>query len=195
MNLRFVFIVGIFTGVVLLTYREEVLGSLLGPLTALTASTTFVLLDLIGVDVLREASVIYQPGGFAYEIYYRCTGFLPVACLTVSILAHSGCLRHKLAGLAVGIPFLIILNLVRLVHLFLIGVTRPDLLDLAHSVLWEGGIILAVLGFWLIWKKWAYTQSLHSRRSSQTNPERVRAIHSVAGRSSAMTGDFRLQED
>lgn len=179
MSFRFVFKMFIFTGLVLLTYQEDVLGLLLNPLTTLTANITFVLLKLIGMDVVREASVIFQPGGFSYEIYFRCTGFLPVACLTVSILAHSGCLRHKLIGLAVGIPLLILLNLVRLVHLFIIGVTRPDLFDFAHSVLWESAIILAVIGCWFIWKKWTYIYLLRSRSSSQAIPGRVGAIQSV----------------
>lgn len=160
-NLRFAVTLIIFAGVVFLTYREDILGAFLGRLTTLTASTTFVLLELLSIDVVQEATVIYQPGGFAYEIYYRCTGFLPVACLAVSILAYPGYLRHKLAGLAVAIPLLILLNLVRLVHLFLIGVAKPELFGLAHRVLWEGTMILAVLGLWLAWKKWVQARIDH----------------------------------
>lgn len=173
MNSRFGLILGVFTGVVLLTYREEALGALLGPVTALTANVTFFILDLIRMEVEQEASIIYQPGGFAYEIYYRCTGFLPVACLSVFILAYPGNFRHKFAGLALGIPLLILLNLVRLVHIFIIGVTRPAYFDFAHNVLWNGIILLAVLGFWLIWKNRADATIKHDCPFSQTKPERI----------------------
>ena len=179
MDFRFATKMSIFTGLVFLIYREEVLGPLLGPLTTLTASITFALLKLAGMEVMREASVIFQPEGFKYEIYYRCIGFLPVAYLTVSILAYSGLMKYKLIGLAIGIPFLIALNLVRLVHLFFIGVIRPDLFDLAHNVLWEGAIILTVIGYWFIWKKWSYAQSLSNQSSSQTISETVGAIQSA----------------
>jgi exosortase/archaeosortase family protein len=173
MNLRFVVTLIIFAGAVFLTYREEVLGPLLGSLTTLTAKTTFVLLELLRINVTREVSVIYQPGGFAYEIDYRCTGVLPVACLAVAILAYPGYLRHKLAGLAVGIPLLIGLNLVRLVHLFLIGVTRPELFELAHPVLWNGAMILGVLGLWWAWRRWAHAQMNKSlRRDRPSHAER-----------------------
>jgi len=168
MKSRFGLILGIFIGVVLLTYREEVLGTLLGPITALTANTTFFLLDLIMMDVVQEASIIYHPGGFAYEIYYRCTGFLPVACLTVFILAYPGNFQHKLVGLAIGIPLLILLNLVRLVNLFIIGVVWPNYFDFAHDVLWNSIVILVVLGFWLIWKNWAHPPIVHGDRFSRT---------------------------
>ncbi len=167
-NFRFAFTLIVFAGVVLLTYREEVLGPLLAPLTTLTAKTTFVLLELLRLDVMREVSVIYQPGGFAFEIYYRCTGFLPVACLAVSILGYRGHLRHKLVGLAVGVPLLIVLNLIRLVHLFLIGVTKPEHFELAHRFFWEGAMVLAILVLWLAWRYWAQarTDILRSAKSA-----------------------------
>ncbi len=175
MNVRFVITLITFAGVVFFTYREEVLGSLLGSLTTLTAKATFTLLEMISINVVREASVIYQPSGFAYEIYYRCTGVLPVACLAVSILAYPGYLRHKLVGLAVGIPLLIGLNLVRLVHLFLIGIAQPELFDLAHHVLWNGAMILAVLGLWWAWRRWAHAHMNKSlRRDRPSHAERDR---------------------
>ncbi len=167
-NLRFAVTLIVFVGVVLLIYREEVLGPLLAPLTTLTAQTTFVLLELLNIEVVREASVIYQPDGFAFEIYYRCTGFLPVACLAVAVLAYPGRLRHKMVGLGVGVPVLIVLNLIRLVHLFVIGVAKPELFELAHRVFWEGAIVLAVLGLWLAWCGWAHARAevLRSAKSA-----------------------------
>ncbi len=143
----------VFTGAVLLAYREAVLGRLLGGLTEWTAEATFQVLGWLGIDVAREATVLYQPGGFAYEIYYRCTGFLPAALLATAILVSPGDWRRKLIGLAVGVPLIGLLNLARLVHLFAIGVTRPELFDLAHGVLWEGAMMVAVVGLWQAWER------------------------------------------
>ncbi len=159
LNLRFVTVMVGFLGVVLLTYREDVLGPLLAPLTTLTVRTTLTLLHWAGMEAIRVTTVISHPDGFAYEIYYRCTGFLPLAFLTASILAYPGTLRHKCVGLAVGLPILIALNLMRLVHLFYIGVHDPALFDLAHAVLWEGLLILAILGLWFAWTRWFDSQA------------------------------------
>ncbi len=145
----------VFAGGAVLAYRETVLGPLLGGLTEWTAGATFAALGRLGVDAARDATVLYQPGGFAYEIYYRCTGFLPAAFLAAIILASPGGWRRKLIGLAVAVPLILALNLVRLVHLFAVGVARPELFDLAHRVLWEGVMMVAVVGLWQAWDRLA----------------------------------------
>ncbi len=159
LNLRFFVLMAAFVGVVLLTYREDMVGSLLAPLTTLTAQITLALVHWAGMEATRATTVLSHPGGFAYEIYYRCTGFLPMALLTVSILASPGPLRRKCVGLAVGVPILIGLNLARLVHLFYLGVYKPAAVNVAHAVLWEGFLILAIFGLWLGWTKWAHSQA------------------------------------
>ncbi len=159
LNLRFVTVMVGFVGVVWLTYREDVLGPPLATLTTLTAQTTLALLHWLGMEAVRVATVISHPDGFAYEIYYRCTGFLPVAFLTVSILAYPGSLRRKYIGLAVGVPILIGLNLARLVHLFYLGVYNPAAFNFAHAVLWEALLVLAIIGLWLGWTKWVASQA------------------------------------
>ncbi len=158
LNLRFAVVMAVFAGVVLLTYREDMLGPLLAPLTTLTAQITLALLHWLGMEAVRVATVISHPDGFAYEIYYRCTGFLPVAFLTASILASPGPLRRKCVGLAVGAPILIGINLARLVHLFYLGVHHPATFHFSHGVLWEGLFILATLGLWLRWTRWSDSQ-------------------------------------
>ena len=154
-NLRFVAVMVGFAGAVLLTYREDVLGTLLAPLTMWTARVTLALLHWLGMEATRVATVVSHPSGFAYEIYYRCIGFLPVGFLTTGILATPGRWRRKLVGLVVGVPVLIALNLTRLVHLFYVGVYHPAAFDFAHSVMWEGFLILAILGLWLSWTRWS----------------------------------------
>ena len=44
----------------------------------------------IGIVAQRAGSVVYLPGGFAYDISIGCTGLLPAAILTVAILASPG---------------------------------------------------------------------------------------------------------
>ena len=151
---RFAFIMTGFALVLLLIYREDVLGKILAPMAFTTARTTLLLIHAFGMEAVRTATVIYHPNGFAYEIYYRCVGFLPVAILTVAIFAYPGRARFKFSGLALGVPVLLSLNLIRLVCLFYIGVYFPGAFDFAHSVFWDSLMMLATIVLWLAWTKW-----------------------------------------
>ena len=154
-NLRFTVAMAAFVVFTLIAYREEVLGVLLAPLTLLTAQTTTGLLHWWGMEAARTATTISHPSGFSYEIYYRCTGFLPTAFLATAILSCRGRAFSKILGLAVGIPLLLALNLARLVHLYLLGVHQRDVFDVAHRVVWETIMVLAVATLWLVWLRWS----------------------------------------
>ena len=109
------------------------------------------------MEVEQEGAVLSHPAGFGYEIYYRCTGVLPAAFLVVAVLAVPADGRRKLAGIALGVPLVFLLNLARLASLFYIGVFYPDAFPLAHQVLWEAVVAAFVVGYWLCWMRAAST--------------------------------------
>jgi exosortase/archaeosortase family protein len=151
---RFILTAALLMGAFLLLYREEFLGRWLAPWVDLTAQITLAALHLAGIEATRAATQIQHPGGFAYEIYYRCTGILPAAGLTILVIASSGSVRRKIGCLAAGIPALLALNLIRLVHLFHLGVRGSAAFGPAHDVFWEAVSIAATLGIWWWWRKW-----------------------------------------
>ncbi|UCF20196.1 MAG: hypothetical protein JSU87_01955 [Gemmatimonadota bacterium] len=159
LNGRFVLSLAVFAGVVPLIFRDEVMGPVLLSLRVLTARATLTLIHWIGLEAVREASAIYHPGGFAYQISRGCMGLVPAALLGVAVLAYPGELRRKLAALAVTLPLLFGLNFVRLVHLFYLGVNRPGLFHLAHTVLWQAAIVLGVFTAWLACIAWLEARS------------------------------------
>jgi exosortase/archaeosortase family protein len=152
---RFNTIMVLVTAVILLMYRDDILGSFLAPLTMMTARATLVLLHWLGIEAVQVATRIYHPDGFVYEIYYRCTGFLPAAFLVIAILAYPRPVISKIWGLVVGVSVLMALNLTRLIHLFYLGVYHPAAFDFVHTILWRGGLILAIVCLWRGWIKWS----------------------------------------
>lgn len=164
LNLRFAVIMMIYGGAVFLTYRDEVLGPFLTPLAVTTARMTAAILHGIGIEALRDKAMLQHPDGFAYDIAYTCTGFLPAVTFIVCILACSGTPGGKLAGIAFGVPVLIAVNLLRLVHLFYLGVYFPAAFGFAHELLWEGLLAIAFIGLWLGWLQWTN----HSHRAWRT---------------------------
>lgn len=152
----------VFTAAVLLVYRDSVLGEVLLGLEGLTARAAHSLIVATGVDAVRHGTIIAESGGFAYEIYYRCTGILPACLLSVFILASPGRFRLKLLGLLLGVPLVFALNLIRLTHLFHVGVNSPHLFHLSHRYLWESAMMGLVLAFWLLWTLTGRTRGMEA---------------------------------
>lgn len=150
---RFALVLAALAALVLVGYRDSVLGPPLAGWSALTARAAFAVLRALAVPASLDGTILAHPGGFACEVYYRCTGFLPLVCLAVAILASPGRARRKLAGIALGAPLLLGLNLLRVVHVFIVGATRPDLFGLMHGVVWEAAIVAAVIGIWMVWRQ------------------------------------------
>lgn len=155
LNLRFAVIMAIYGGAVFLLYRDEVLGPVLAPLAAWTAHITLVLVRELGIDAVRDGAVLVHPDGFAYEIAYTCTGFLPVTTFIACVLAYPAKWHAKRVGIAVGVPLLWMVNLVRLVHLFYLGVYIPEAFVVAHEVVWEWLLAVIFIALWLGWIRWS----------------------------------------
>lgn len=136
-------------------YMDPALGEPLAPLTGITARGVREVLALVGVAAVWDGSVLHEPGGFGYEVIYRCTGLLPSLFLVVAIATSPGPGRQKPIGILLGVSAILILNQIRLAHLFQVGRLQPDLFDFFHRAVWESAIVAAVLAAWLGWVFWA----------------------------------------
>src|ERR1700738_3235858 len=95
------------------------------PVNIATAKATQTLLYALQMRPVREQFVLSDPTGFSYQIDFACTGIIPAGLLVVAILASVAPPRAKLTGLAIGIPLTFAVNLIRLVHLYYVGVFHP----------------------------------------------------------------------
>lgn len=150
---RFGLAVGAYGLALAFLYSSPRLIQVLEPLDRLTAAATATVLSWLGTEVHHVGSVLTHPGGFSYEIYYRCTGLIVAALLVVGVFALPGLRRHKLSGALLGALLVLLLNLARLVSLFLLGVWFPAAFGFVHAVVWEAAMLGFVLGYWLLWLK------------------------------------------
>lgn len=141
---------------VIVVARSQAVGPvhLLDVLPGWVAWLTQAGLQGLGIVAQRAGTELYVPGGFAYDISLGCTGLLPAAVLVVAILASPGTRGAKQWGLVVGVPLVLAVNLLRLVHLFYVGVHSPGRFVLAHEFLWEGTLVLFTFATWLVWSAW-----------------------------------------
>jgi exosortase/archaeosortase family protein len=135
-------------------YRSPALIAALEPLDLATARLTAGVLSGLGVAVERTGPVLSHPGGFSYEIYYRCTGLVVAALMAAGIAALPGRSRAKAVGIAIGALLVAGVNLARLVGLFVIGVEAPWAFDFAHRVAGEALMLGTIFAVWIGWMRW-----------------------------------------
>lgn len=155
LNIRFILIMVLYGGIVLLTYRDEVLGVALAPLAEATAIVTSTVLRWCAIPVIRDGAILTHSSGFSYEVAYICTGFLPSVTFIVCVFASLGTLPNKIIGVLCGVPILLLINYIRLINLFYIGVFYPASFDFAHEVVWEALQAMAFITIWVSWMYWA----------------------------------------
>ena len=110
-------------------------------------------LNLLGQETKATGALMASPD-LAFRIVPGCDGLEPFALFGSAVLAAPVALRARLIFLVLGTTALAIVNLLRIVTLFMIGVFYPDTFRAMHGDLWPGFIIVAVLVCWLTWARW-----------------------------------------
>jgi exosortase H (IPTLxxWG-CTERM-specific) len=88
---------------------------------------------------------------FSARIIPECTGLFPTLLLVAAVLAYPCGWREKALGVAIGVPAMMAVNVVRLVTLFYVGHWRPDVFEAAHLVVWQSLMIFFTVVVWLAW--------------------------------------------
>lgn len=124
------------------------------PYIRINADLSGEILDWFGFEVVTGDDSL-KSGEFALRIGKGCDGLEPTALFVAAVLAFSAPILLKLPALAIGIPLLGVLNLVRITSLFLVGAYYPALFHTAHIEVWQTLYILVGIGFFALWLLWA----------------------------------------
>jgi exosortase H (IPTLxxWG-CTERM-specific) len=122
------------------------------PFTAGVARASGVALRLVGEDVVRTGTILRSPS-FAVNIRNGCNGVEAMVILLAAIVAYPAPWRARAIGLALGIVVIQLVNLVRVVALFLTGAYMPRFFDSSHTLVWQTVVILVALLVWVFWAK------------------------------------------
>jgi exosortase H (IPTLxxWG-CTERM-specific) len=120
------------------------------PFTEGVAHVSAGLLNVIGQGVAVHGTSISSPR-FGVNINNGCNGVEAMLILLASIMAFPASMKARAAGLLLGAIAVQALNAVRIVTLYLLGAYQPRLFDLFHTAVWQIAIILAAIGFFLLW--------------------------------------------
>ena len=120
------------------------------PVTAGIARVSGAVLDVIGQDVILQGTVI-RSSRFAVNIRNGCNGVEAMLIFLAAVLAFPASWRSRLLGLGLGILAIQVVNLIRVVALFLTGIYFPKLFDASHTVVWQTLVILTGVLLWIFW--------------------------------------------
>ncbi|HEY3176218.1 MAG TPA: exosortase H [Candidatus Polarisedimenticolia bacterium] len=121
------------------------------PFTGLIARAGGAVLNLMGMGTQVTGTVISGERGFSVNILNGCNGVYVMAILISAVLAFPSTWKEKLVGLAIGIPGIQIVNLIRIVSLYYLGLRRPALFEEFHLYVWQAGVIILSMAIWLFW--------------------------------------------
>lgn len=120
------------------------------PFTAAIARTSGVVLNLLGQKVAMRGTEIHS-ARFAVNIRNGCNGVEAMLIFLAAVLAFPASWRSRGLGLVLGILAIQVVNLVRVVALFLTGTYYPSLFDASHTVVWQTVVILSGVLLWIFW--------------------------------------------
>ena len=158
--LTFGVLMGLFYAFVIFTpfYKRDFLLSYL----PFNARVSGAVLGLVGQDITVAGASISSPD-FSVTVDPGCDGVEPIALFVCAVLAFPAPFLRKVPGIIAGTLILAILNFVRVISLFLIGVYWPRVFYIMHIDVWQAMFILFAVIFWIIWLQWA-TQSPIARQ-------------------------------
>ena len=119
-------------------------------LNNLTAGALSVMLSICGINSIHDGTAVVA-SGFSVNIIDECTGIYEILVYTACVLAYPTSTNKKLAGIAMGTPLLLTINMVRLLFLVFIGIWHVDLFDFFHYIIWQITLIVFVALVLLLW--------------------------------------------
>ncbi len=123
---------------------------LVEPFTAGVARLGGLSARLFGEHTVMAGTTITSPR-FSVNIRNGCNGLETIFIFAAAVLAFPAPWKARLLGLAAGFVAIQIVNLVRIVSLFYIGIHYPKIFEESHTVFWQVGVILSGVIFWIIW--------------------------------------------
>ena len=135
------------------------------PFTAAIARVSASVLDLLGQEIRIDGTRVYGQN-FAVDIENGCNGIEALIIFLSATLSFPSPWKARLKGLAIGVIGIQIVNLIRVVALFLTGVYFPSFFDSSHTVVWQTVVILFAV---LLWIFWAQKFAVPPRQASSGN--------------------------
>ena len=129
---------------------KQVNDAVVVPYTAFVARVSGAVLRLFGESATVNSCVVSSPR-FAVTIYNGCNGLITSLIFISGVLAFPARWSAKVLGVFGGLLAIQLINLVRIVSLFYIGIYLPEFFNESHIFVWQSLVILAGISLWIVW--------------------------------------------
>jgi exosortase/archaeosortase family protein len=121
-----------------------------GPVTRISVLAARVVINAFGGEARADGTFLSGPTAML-DIKDGCNGVIAMILYVAAVLAHGAAPAAKIAGLAIGIPAIWAINLLRIVTLYAVAVVAPGRLEFFHIYFWQTLIIIFVAILWYLW--------------------------------------------
>jgi len=145
---------GMLTVLIIMAGNETVMNGIQRSLAMISSG----ILNLFGQNTIVAGTTV-QSSVFGITVVTACTGVFITGLFLIAVIAFPARWTSKIIGAGIGIVGIFLVNIVRLVSLYFIGVHWPGFLDQAHQLIWQSLLIVIAVALWLLWAgRWAYGQ-------------------------------------
>lgn len=107
------------------------------------------LLNFFGQDTTSNGELLSSQL-FSINVSRGCDAIEAMALFVSTTLAFPMSWRIKIIGILNGIILLFVLNLIRIITLFISGIYKPSIFEILHVQIWPTIIIIFACGLWLL---------------------------------------------
>jgi len=122
------------------------------------------ILNLLGAGVAINGDIIASQQ-FSIGIKNGCDGIEGLAIYWCALVIYPATCKQKMTGFLWGTLFLVILNIIRIISLYEIGIHLPNMFDVMHESIWQILFIILTLIGLFVWVDWLNRSKLSSSPS------------------------------
>jgi exosortase H (IPTLxxWG-CTERM-specific) len=145
-GLRFCGLMALFYVMVLTPFCDRLFYSYLGASARIACG----ILNCLGQES-HASEITIRSARFAIRVQRGCDAIEPSWFFCAGLISFPAPAIHKITGIVLGVLLMQLLNLVRIVSLYFIGLNHPGFFRAAHVEIWPAVFIVAVVLLWIGW--------------------------------------------
>ena len=151
-DLRFLLVFGLLMGIYyLLTVTPLIRDGFFPTYLEWNAGVSGSVLRLFGEDVTVVGQEMTAAGGESIHIERGCDAVEPSALFVAAVMASPVPFLSRLSAAVGGTLILMVINLARVISLFLVRVYAPGAFKIMHLDVWQALFIFLAIALWALW--------------------------------------------